>query len=114
MRSPAVELVSDIMDTFIQCRTRVMWSRDNLSNCFIHLECWRREREWIVICNVVPNESQAIRLMTQRAGSRIYALDRSKNPQPTDMGVFTTHVVCYNDDLKYVGMDWFAGEQQSK
>jgi hypothetical protein len=71
-----------------------MWSRDNLSNCFVHLECRRREGKWIIVCNIV--------------------LDRSKNFEPTDMGVFTTHVVCYNNDLQYVGMDRFAGEQQPK
>ena len=90
-----------------------MWSRDNLSNCFIHLERRRREGEWIIVCNIVPNESQTIRLVTQPTRQRINALDRSKNFQPTDMGVFTTHVVCYNNDLQHVGMDRFAGEQQS-
>jgi hypothetical protein len=91
-----------------------MWSRDNLSNCFVHLECRRREGKWIIVCNIVPNESQTIRLVDQSARQRIYALDRSKNFEPTDMGVFTTHVVCYNNDLQYVGMDRFAGEQQPK
>jgi hypothetical protein len=40
----------------------------------------------------------------------LHALDRTEYSQSTDMSVFTTHVVCHNDDLKYVRMHWLAGD----
>lgn len=44
-----------------------MDSWDNLPDRFIHLECRRRERERIIICDIVPDESQTIRLATRPA-----------------------------------------------
>ena len=36
-------------------------------------------------------------------------LFRAQYPQPADVGVFSVHVVCEDDDLKNVGMYSFAG-----
>ena len=45
-------------------------------------------------------------------GRREFGVDglfRAQYPQAADVGVFSVHVVCEDDDLKNVGMHSFAG-----